>query len=54
MLQFLDRHGMIVGKVYEILCEKQSKWLESFMTFNLQKRKQAINDFDKNFLQIIR
>ena len=49
MLNFYVRHGMIVDKVHDIISFKQSKWLESFINFNTQKRNQAVNDFEKDF-----
>ena len=36
MLNFYVRHGIIVVKIHEIISFKQSKWLESFFTFNTQ------------------
>ena len=49
MLKFYVRHGMIVDKIHEIIPFKQSKWLGNFINFNTQKRKQAANDFEKDF-----
>ena len=37
MLKFYVRHGMIVEKVQKIISFKQSKWLESYISFNTQK-----------------
>ena len=41
MLKFYVRHGMIVEKIHEIISFKQSKWLESYISFNTQKRNKA-------------
>ena len=49
MLKFYVRHGMIVDKVHEIISFKQSKWLETYINFNTQKRNQAVKDFEKDF-----
>ena len=53
MLKFYVRHGMIVVKIHEIISFKQSKWLESYISFNTQKRKKAKNDFEKDFFKIL-
>ena len=53
MLKFYVRHGMIVDKVHEIVSFKQSKWLEKYISFNTQKRNQAVNDFEKDFYKIL-
>ena len=53
VLKFYVRHGMVVEKVHEIISFKQSKWLESYISFNTQKRNKAKNDFKKDFLKIL-
>ena len=53
MLKFYIRHGMIVEKIHEIISFKQSRWLESYMSFNTQKRNKAENDFEKNFYKFL-
>ena len=53
MLKFYVRHGMIVEKVHEIISFKQSKWLESYISFNTQKRNKAKNDFEKDFFKLL-
>ena len=53
MLKFYVRHGMVVEKVHEIISFKQSKWLESYISFNTQKRNKAKNDFEKNFFKLL-
>ena len=47
MLKFYVRHSMVVEKVLEIISFKQSKWLESYISFITQKRNKAKNDFEK-------
>ena len=41
MLKLFVRHGMVVDKLHEISSFKQSKWLEKYKNFNIQKRKRA-------------
>ena len=53
MLKFYVRHGMIVEKIHEIISFKQKKWLESYISFNTQKRNKAKNDFEKDFLKLL-
>ena len=53
MLKFYVRHGMIVEKIHEIKSFKQSKWLESYISFNTQKRNKAKNDFEKDFFKLL-
>ena len=53
MLKFYVKHGMIVEKIHEIISFKQSKWLESYISFNTQKRNKAKNDFEKDFLKLL-
>ena len=53
MLKFYVRHGMVVEKVHEIISFKQSKWLESYISFNTQKRNKAKNDFEKDFFIVL-
>ena len=50
MLKF---YGMIVVKIYEIISFKQSKWLESYISFNTQKRNKAENDFEKDYFKLL-
>ena len=53
MLKFYVRHGMVVEKVHEIISFKQSNWLESYISFNTQKRNKAKSDFEKDFFKLL-
>ena len=53
MLKFYVRHGMIVEKVHEIISFKQSKWLESYISFNTQIRNKAKNEVEKGFFKLL-
>ena len=53
MLKFYTRLGMIVDKVHNIISFKQNKWLEKYISFNTQKRNQAVNDFEKDFYKLL-
>ena len=47
-LQLYISLGMKVTKVHKILKFKQSDWLKKFVDFNTEKRKNAINSFERN------
>ena len=49
--QFLQL-GMKLKKVHRILKFKQKVWMKPYIDFNTQKRKEAINDADKNFFKL--
>ena len=51
-LQLYKSLGMNVIKVHTILKFKQSNWLKKFVDFNTEKRKNAINNFEKTFLTL--
>ena len=53
MLKLYVRHGMVVVKSHEIFSFKQSKWLESYISFNTQKRNKAKNVFEKAFFKLL-
>ena len=49
--QFLQL-GMKLKKVHRILKFKQKVWMKPYIDFNTQKRKEAINDAEKNFFKL--
>ena len=54
MLKFYVRHGMEVVEVHTVISFTQSKRLENYITFNAQKRNQAVNDFEKDFYKLLK
>ena len=40
--------GMKLKKIYRILKFKQNDWMKPYIDFNIQKRKEAIKEADKN------
>ena len=54
ILKFYVRHGMIVGKIHEIISFKQSKWLEKYIKFDTQKRIKSKKEFEKHFYILLK
>ena len=44
---------MIVDKLHNIISFIQSRWLEKYKNFNTQKGNQAVNDFEKDFHELL-
>ena len=50
--QALD-HGLIFKKVYIVLQLNQEAWLKEYIDMNTELRKQAKNDFEKDFFKLM-
>ena len=44
---------MVVDKVREINSVRQNKWLQKYTTLITPKRNQAVNNFEKDFYEIL-
>ena len=41
--------GVVITKVHNIISFKQKEWLKEYIDFNTEKRKEAQNEFGKDF-----
>ncbi len=53
MLQWYLKQGLKLKKIHRVISFKQSAWLEPYIKFNTEKRKQAKTDFEKDFFKLM-
>ena len=52
-LKYIVGHGVKIKKVHNIISFNQKAWLKKYIDFNTEKRKQAKNEFEKDFFKLM-
>ena len=52
-LQLYLKLGIKLTNVHKVLKFKQSNWLKEYIEFNTEKRKNAVNNFEKEFFKLL-
>ena len=52
-LKYLVNLGVEIKKVHNIVSFKQKAWLKKYIDFNTEMRKEAKNDFEKDFFKLM-
>ena len=52
-LKYVKELGLVIEKVHNVIRFDQSTWLKEYIDFNTEKRKEAKNEFEKDFFKLV-
>jgi len=52
-LKYYIDHGLQVSQIHAVITFQQKRWLQPYIQFNTERRKQATNDFEKDFFKLM-
>ena len=53
LLRFYLEQGLVLKDIHRVIRFKQSAWLQPYIEFNTNKRKEATTDFGKDFFKLM-